>query len=45
VAVALGAAGLHTSRELDSARAQDQAIAAVLSAPDARITPQATRPS
>jgi anti-sigma-K factor RskA len=43
VAVALGAAGLlHTRRELDSARAQNQAIAAVLSAPDAQITTQAT---
>jgi anti-sigma-K factor RskA len=42
VAVVLGAAGLHSRRELDSARAQDQAIAAVLSAPDARITTQAT---
>jgi anti-sigma-K factor RskA len=43
VAVVLGAAGLlHTRRELDSARAQDQAIAAVLSAPDARTTTQAT---
>jgi anti-sigma-K factor RskA len=42
VAVALWAAGLHTRRELDSARAQGQAIAAVLSAPDAQITTQAT---
>ena len=42
LAVALGAVGLHTRRELDSARAQHQAIAAVLSAPDARITTQAT---
>ena len=43
VAVVLGAAALlHTRRELDSARAQDQAIAAVLSAPDAQITTQAT---
>jgi len=30
VAVALGAVGLHTRHELDSARAQDQALAAVL---------------
>jgi anti-sigma-K factor RskA len=42
LAVALGAIGLHTRRELDSARAQNQAIAAVLAAPDARITTQAT---
>jgi anti-sigma-K factor RskA len=42
VAVALGAAGLHTRRELDNAQAQNQAIAAVLSAPDAQITTQAT---
>jgi anti-sigma-K factor RskA len=42
VAVALGAIGLSTRRELDSARAQNQAIAAVLAAPDARIITQAT---
>jgi hypothetical protein len=42
VVVVLGAVGLHTRRELDSARAQDQAIAAVLAAPDARIMTQAT---
>jgi anti-sigma-K factor RskA len=42
VAVAFGAAGLHTRRELDSARAQDQAIAAVLSASDAQITTHAS---
>jgi anti-sigma-K factor RskA len=42
LAVALGAVGLHTRRELDSARAQNQAIAAVLAAPDARIMTQAT---
>ena len=42
VAVALGAVGLRTRQELDSARAQDQAIAAVLAAPDARIMSRAT---
>jgi anti-sigma-K factor RskA len=42
VAVALGAVGLRTRQELDSARAQDQAIAAVLAAPDARIISRAT---
>ena len=42
VVVALGAVGLSTRRELDSARAQNQAIAAVLGAPDARIITQAT---
>jgi anti-sigma-K factor RskA len=42
VAVALGAAGLSTRRELNSARAQNQAIAAVLAAPDARIITQAS---
>jgi anti-sigma-K factor RskA len=42
VAAALGAAGLRTRQELDSARAQDQAIAAVLAAPDARIMSRAT---
>lgn len=42
VAVALGAVGLSMRRELDSARAQNQAIAAVLAAPDARIVTQAT---
>ena len=42
VAVALGAAGSATRHELDSARAQNQAIAAVLAAPDARIMTRAT---
>jgi anti-sigma-K factor RskA len=42
VAVALGAVALHTRRELDTARAQNQAIAAVLAAPDARIVTQDT---
>ena len=42
VAVALGAVGLRTQHELDSARAQNQAIAAVLAAPDARIMTRAT---
>jgi hypothetical protein len=42
VAVVLGAVGLRTRHELDSARAQDQAIAAVLAAPDARIMSRAT---
>ena len=42
VAVGLGAVGLRTQHELDSARAQNQAIAAVLAAPDARIMTQAT---
>lgn len=42
VAVALGAVGLSARRELDSTRAQNQAIAAVLTAPDARIITQAT---
>jgi anti-sigma-K factor RskA len=42
VAVALGAVWLSTRRELDRARAQNQAIAAVLAAPDARIVTQAT---
>jgi anti-sigma-K factor RskA len=42
VAVALGATVLRTRHELDSARAQDQAIAAVLAAPDARIMSRAT---
>jgi anti-sigma-K factor RskA len=41
VAVALGAAGLRTRQELNAARAQDQAIAAILAAPDARIMSQA----
>ena len=41
VAVALGAVGLHTRHELDSARAQNQALAAVLAAPDARIMTEA----
>jgi hypothetical protein len=42
VAVALGAVQLSTRHDLDSARAQNQAIAAVLAAPDARIVTQAT---
>lgn len=42
VAVAAGAVGLRTQHELDSARAQNQAIAAVLAAPDARIMSRAT---
>ena len=42
VAVVLGAVGLHTRQELNSARAQNQAIAAVLAAPDARIMTRAT---
>jgi anti-sigma-K factor RskA len=42
VAVVLGAVGLRTRQELDSARAQNQALAAVLAAPDARIVTQAT---
>jgi len=42
VAVALGAVQLSTRHDLDSARAQNQAIAAVLAAPDARIVNQAT---
>ena len=43
VAVALGAVGLHTRHELDSARAQNQALAAVLAAPDARIMTEAVK--
>ena len=42
VAVALGAVGLRTRQELNAARAQDRAIAAVLAAPDARILSKAT---
>jgi anti-sigma-K factor RskA len=42
VAIAIGAVGLATRGELDRARAQNQAIAAVLAAPDARIVTQAT---
>jgi hypothetical protein len=42
VVVALGVIGLITRHELDSARAQNQAIAAVLAAPDARVVTQAT---
>ena len=40
VAVVLGALGLSARRELDRARAQNQAIAAVLAAPDARVVTQ-----
>jgi len=42
VAVALGAIQVSTQRKLDSTRAQNQAIAAVLAAPDARIVTEAT---
>jgi hypothetical protein len=42
VAVVFGAVGLRARQELDSARAQNQALAAVLAAPDARITSRAT---
>ena len=42
VAVVLGAVGLRARQALDSARAQDQAIVAVLAAPDARIMSRAT---
>jgi anti-sigma-K factor RskA len=42
VAVALGAVALFTQHQLDSARAQNQAITAVLAAPDAQITTSAT---
>jgi anti-sigma-K factor RskA len=42
VAVALGAADLFTQHQLDSVRAQNQAIAAVLAAPDAQIATRAT---
>ncbi len=42
VAVALGFIQLSTQHKLDSARTQNQAIAAVLAAPDARIVTQAT---
>jgi anti-sigma-K factor RskA len=41
-AVALGAVVLSTRRELDRTRAQNQAIAAVLAAPDARVITQAS---
>ena len=42
VAVALGVIQVSTQHRLDSARAQNQAIAAVLAAPDARIVTQPT---
>jgi hypothetical protein len=42
VAVVLGVLGLSTRHELDTVRSQNQAIAAVLAAPDARIMSQAT---
>ncbi|HEY7143825.1 MAG TPA: anti-sigma factor [Streptosporangiaceae bacterium] len=42
VAVALGLVQRSTQHDLDQARAQNQAIAAVLTAPDARIATQAT---
>jgi anti-sigma-K factor RskA len=42
VAVTLGVIQVSTQHRLDSARAQNQAIAAVLAAPDARIVTQAT---
>jgi anti-sigma-K factor RskA len=42
VAVALGAIALSTRHQLDSAQAQNQAITAVLAAPDAQITTSAT---
>jgi anti-sigma-K factor RskA len=42
VAVALGLVQRSTQHDLDRARAQNQAIAAVLAAPDARIATQAT---
>jgi anti-sigma-K factor RskA len=42
VAVALGVVQHSTQHELDRAQAQNQAIAAVLAAPDARIATQAT---
>lgn len=42
VAVALGVIQASTQHRLDSAREQNQAIAAVLAAPDARIVTQAT---
>jgi anti-sigma-K factor RskA len=42
VAVALGIIQASTQHRLDSARAQNQAIAAVLAAPDARIVTRAT---
>jgi anti-sigma-K factor RskA len=42
VAVALGAVALSTRHQFDSARAQNQAITAVLAAPDAQITTGAT---
>ena len=42
VAVALGVLQISTQHELDSARAQNQAIAAVIGAPDARTVTRAT---
>jgi anti-sigma-K factor RskA len=42
VAVALGAVDLFTQHQLDSVRAQNQAIADVLAAPDAQIAIRAT---
>jgi anti-sigma-K factor RskA len=42
VAVALGAVSLSTRHQLDSVREQNQAITAVLAAPDAQITTGAT---
>ena len=42
VAVVLGIIQVSTQHRLDSARARNQAIAAVLAAPDARIVTQAT---
>lgn len=42
VAVALGVVQASTRHELDSARAQNRAIAAIITAPDARIVTQAT---
>ena len=42
VAVLLGVLQISTQHKLDGARAQNQAIAAVLAAPDARIVTQAT---
>jgi len=42
VAVALGILTVSTQRKLDNAQGQNQAIAAVLAAPDARIASQAT---
>jgi Anti-sigma-K factor rskA/Putative zinc-finger len=42
VAVTFGILQISTQHQLDSARAQNQAIAAVIAAPDARIVTQAT---